>query len=352
MAEVKSQYRQLAKRYHPDLHGNDSQSQEKFRRVHAAYEFLSDPERKAAYDRRMASAVFGTAPKPAAPPPAKTVARPASKPAAQATRLRPVRLPDYPLPPRNSLAALGEIKASPSVWFGGTAIAIVLLLGIGFCWENGAGEYESHPGAVYGFSVAPAPSQLEPGGASPSPESAPPDVTPQAVPDDPPNSIPISLLPLPVPIHRTASAKRGHKLPLMNITKEEVPVSRAPTEDDLPKTIPTHTVPTGEVVQPLLARYRAVVPKVDRLINQGYALCDADQNDRRTQQLKTDLAKLNTVRDRVRPEIERLPKRADTQELSREVKPILADLQELEASPQPVREDIQTLAAQPVFHLQ
>jgi len=48
--KIKRAFRQAAKRYHPDVsprHG------EKFREVQEAYETLSDPERKALYDREM-----------------------------------------------------------------------------------------------------------------------------------------------------------------------------------------------------------------------------------------------------------------------------------------------------------
>lgn len=46
--EIKSAFRALAKRHHPDRNqGNE----EEFKRIAAAYEILSDPERRAAYDR-------------------------------------------------------------------------------------------------------------------------------------------------------------------------------------------------------------------------------------------------------------------------------------------------------------
>ena len=71
MEDVKSQYRRLAKRYHPDLHGNDAASQEKFRRVNAAYTFLSDAPRKASYDAVLQVARKIGAPPLKTPPPIK-----------------------------------------------------------------------------------------------------------------------------------------------------------------------------------------------------------------------------------------------------------------------------------------
>ena len=49
-AAIKSQYRRLAKRSHPDLNPNDPQAARQFQEVQAAYEVLSDPERRQAYD--------------------------------------------------------------------------------------------------------------------------------------------------------------------------------------------------------------------------------------------------------------------------------------------------------------
>lgn len=54
-SEIKSAYRKLAKKYHPDLNPGDQQAAEKFKEINEAYEALSDPQKRANYDR------FGTA---------------------------------------------------------------------------------------------------------------------------------------------------------------------------------------------------------------------------------------------------------------------------------------------------
>lgn len=56
--EIKKQYRKLAKKYHPDLHPDDDQAQEKFKEVNEAYEVLGDKEKRKQYDTFGSSANF------------------------------------------------------------------------------------------------------------------------------------------------------------------------------------------------------------------------------------------------------------------------------------------------------
>jgi DnaJ-class molecular chaperone len=49
--EIKRAYRQLAKKYHPDLNPDDPAIARRFQDISAAYELLSDANRRAAYDR-------------------------------------------------------------------------------------------------------------------------------------------------------------------------------------------------------------------------------------------------------------------------------------------------------------
>jgi molecular chaperone DnaJ len=48
---LKSAYRKLALQFHPDRNPNDQQAEEKFKEAAEAYSVLSDPQKRAAYDR-------------------------------------------------------------------------------------------------------------------------------------------------------------------------------------------------------------------------------------------------------------------------------------------------------------
>ena len=50
-AAIKKAYRQMAKKYHPDINPGNKEAEEKFKEVNEAYSVLSDPQKRSRYDQ-------------------------------------------------------------------------------------------------------------------------------------------------------------------------------------------------------------------------------------------------------------------------------------------------------------
>ncbi len=62
--EIKKAYRKLARQYHPDTNLGDKQAEERFKEISAAYDILSDPDKRKQYDR---GGMFAGAGRPGGP---------------------------------------------------------------------------------------------------------------------------------------------------------------------------------------------------------------------------------------------------------------------------------------------
>src|SRR6516165_2981088 len=62
--EIRSAFRKLARKYHPDVAKDKKAAEEKFKEINEAYEVLSDPEKRKRYDELGADWEHGGAPQP------------------------------------------------------------------------------------------------------------------------------------------------------------------------------------------------------------------------------------------------------------------------------------------------
>ncbi len=122
IAEIKSEYRWLAKKFHPDTNDGDKRAARRFQEINEAYEVLSNPELKVEYDAFLRVKETGedkpSYPNRTPPPNSPRPNPPGQFPQGSSQSPRP-QTPTAPTSPRNSDRRLGPIIA--------TSIAAVVL---------------------------------------------------------------------------------------------------------------------------------------------------------------------------------------------------------------------------------
>jgi curved DNA-binding protein CbpA len=103
--EIKSSYRRLARRYHPDLNPGSAQQAEQFIQVNAAYRQLMDLVRPTGMGDRRSNPAAPRSPQPPAPPAAQTAPPPAQKP----------RAPQAGQPQRSAAQASAGLRKRPPI---------------------------------------------------------------------------------------------------------------------------------------------------------------------------------------------------------------------------------------------
>lgn len=58
-ADIKKAYRRLAREYHPDVNGGSAYAEERFKKISAAYNTLSDPGKRLVYDMQLLNELMG-----------------------------------------------------------------------------------------------------------------------------------------------------------------------------------------------------------------------------------------------------------------------------------------------------
>lgn len=117
--EIKKTYRQLARKFHPDVVKDKDMGQRVFSQINQAYRILGDPDRRAQYNSTLAAAANGSSSGASAAPQGPQANRPHANGAASAPSAAP---PNQPVPPQKMEAIAGLLSHADNAIMAGKPV--------------------------------------------------------------------------------------------------------------------------------------------------------------------------------------------------------------------------------------
>ena len=144
-SDVQSEYRWLAKKFHPDVNPGDTRSAKRFQEINEAYEVLSNPGLRAEYDSSR-SHTPGVSSKPPYPTKGTKPRRPEQSPSTAPPRQRGTA---YPPPKAEPSTSPKGTSSRVGIMTGIVTICLVLLVALAVAVGGAAGSSSSSTSSTF-----------------------------------------------------------------------------------------------------------------------------------------------------------------------------------------------------------